>query len=203
MKIVLIFCFTCLFYLTTSAQDFPSEIFHEGKLILESGDTLKGAIKYDLEQNLIQLKYKGKIHATSAGEMLYFEIFDKKQEKYRQFYVVPYGANSNYKSPHFFELLYQGDLSLLAREYVRSENVGSNWGYYGSYTRAVLDYSLYFFSKDAQQIIPFNKKKGDLLTIMSKRSGEIKKFMKEHRLKADDIADVVQITIEYNKLIQK
>jgi hypothetical protein len=43
-----------LISITASAQQFAFELWHEGKLILDSGDTLKGKIKYDLQSDLIQ-----------------------------------------------------------------------------------------------------------------------------------------------------
>ena len=88
------------------AQRWPFELWHEGKIVLETGDTLKGNVKYDLAQDLLQYSSTNKIaEAYTARKVVFFEIFDQTVRKYRQFFSLPYSANNTYKTPVFFELL--------------------------------------------------------------------------------------------------
>ena len=40
------------------AQDFPSELWHKGKIVLLSEDTIIGKIKYDLQNDVIQVNVR-------------------------------------------------------------------------------------------------------------------------------------------------
>src|ERR1700741_2968909 len=82
------------------AQQWPFELWHDGKIVLLEGDTLKGKIKYDLQQDLVQFTYNDqRIEAFTARKVLFFEIFDTTVGKYRQFFALPYSATSNYRAP--------------------------------------------------------------------------------------------------------
>ena len=73
------------------AQQFPSDLWHEGKIVLLEGDTLKGSIKYDLQQDLLQYSIADqRTTAYSARKVLFFEIYDATVRKYRQFYALPF-----------------------------------------------------------------------------------------------------------------
>ena len=58
-----------------TAQPWPSDMWHEGKVVLAEGDTLKGMIKYDFSQDIIQFTYRDqRVEAFSARKVLFFEI---------------------------------------------------------------------------------------------------------------------------------
>ena len=99
------------------AQNWPSELWHQGKIVLMSGDTLRGLIKYDLQQDLVQYTLEDKrTEAFSARKIMFFEIFDETIREYRQFFALPYTTMTGYRAPVFFELLANGKLTLLSRE---------------------------------------------------------------------------------------
>ena len=84
----------------------------------------KGLVKYDLETDMVQLNEDNTIQAYSSKKVLYFEIFDKSVDSYRQFYALPYTVSPGYKTPILFEVLHEGTpLSLLARENITTETV--------------------------------------------------------------------------------
>ena len=174
------------------AQTFPSDIWHEGKLITIDEDTLRGKIKYDLDNDLIQIEYAGSIYTYGSRKILYFEIFDEYFEDYRYFYALPYETSSNYKVPILFEVLYEGQLTLLCREYISTETVPQFNPYGGRniYSTFKLSYNYYFVSKDGS-ITQYFLKKRDLLSII----------MKNNNLKFDKRGDLVRITAYYNSLL--
>ena len=107
------------------AQQFPFEYWHEGKVVLESGDTLKGLIKYDLQTDLIQVQYDKKAESYTARKVIFCEIFDATARSYRQFYSLPFALNGTYKAPVFFELLSEGKLTILVREAIEYRTFNS------------------------------------------------------------------------------
>jgi len=193
--------FTLLFFLSVPvvAQQFPSDLWHEGKIILLEGDTLKGNIKYDLQQDLVQYGIADqRTTAFSARKVLFFEIFDTSVRKYRQFFALPFATTAGYKAPVFFELLEEGKMTLLSRESVEYRTYSSPY-YMGSYSRLVLVYKYYFLDEKGN-ISEFTGNKNDLLDLMKAKSNEVEKYIKANKLKFDDKYDFARIVAYYNSL---
>ncbi len=195
----LFFLFSSTF---ASAQQFPFEFWHEGKLVLETSDTLRGLIKYDLASDLIQVKVKNKLESFTARKVLFFEIFDASVKRYRQFYSLPYSQNNTYKAPTFFELLSEGKITLLAREKLEYRTANSYYFYSNNYSRPVLVNS-YYLLKPNGTIEPFSAKKSDFLELMNEKADEAKEYAKENRLDFDDKYELTRIIDYYNSLFQK
>jgi len=189
------------FFLSLSvvAQQFPSDLWHEGKIILLEGDTLKGNIKYDLQQDLVQYGVADqRTTAFSARKVLFFEIFDTSVRRYRQFFALPFTTTSGYRAPVFFELLEEGKMTLLSRESVEYRTYSSPY-YMGSYSRLVLVYKYYFLDEKGN-IAEFTGNKNDLLNLMNKKSDEVEKYIKANKLRFDDKYDFAKIVAYYNSL---
>ncbi len=187
------------------AQDFPSELLHEGKVTLANGDTLSGNIKYDMENDLIQIVYKGTIQTYSARKLMYFTIYDNTVDMYRTFYSIPYEIQPNYERPLLFEVLYEGKLSLLAREKIVTETVPQySYAYRSSVnmTRTKLDYEFFFLDQKGN-FLKYDLKKPMLFDIMSRKEPQIKNYIKKNKLKTDSRRDLVRITAYYNALIEE
>ncbi len=188
------------------AQDFPSEMWHEGKVVLLSKDTVRGKVKYDLVNDLVQVETNNILKTFSARKILFFEIFDSTIESYRQFYSLPYAVQSNYKIPILFEVLYAGRLSLLCREEIVTETVQpynySPYYYSPTYngTRTKLAYK-YFFMDEKGNIRPYNLKKRELLSFFPKKQREVEQYIKRNHLKYDRMRDLVRLTAYYNALL--
>jgi hypothetical protein len=181
------------------AQQFPSDLWHEGKIILLEGDTLKGNVKYDLQQDLVQYGVADqRTTAFSARKVLFFEIFDTSVRKYRQFFALPFTTTSGYRAPVFFELLEEGKMTLLSRESVEYRTYSSPY-YMGSYSRLVLVYKYYFLDEKGN-IAEFTGNKNDLLNLMNKKSEEVEKYIKANKLRFDDKYDFAKIVAYYNSL---
>jgi hypothetical protein len=181
------------------AQQWPFQFWHEGRIILLQGDTLKGAVKYDLEQNVVQFGTGGgTFEAFSSRKVLFFEIFDKSVNKYRQFYALPYTRAGSYATPTFFELLEDGKMTLLAREALEYRTY--SYGFYGgSYTRQILVHK-YFFLDDRGNIEEFTGGRAELLNMMGKSADHVEKYIRSNRLKFDDKYDFARIIEYYNSL---
>lgn len=182
-----------------NAQSWPFELWHEGKVVLLEGDTLKGLVKYDLQQDLVQYTYQDrKAEVYTARKILFFEIFDESVHKYRQFFALPYENATGYKSPIFFELMEEGKLTLLAREMLEYKTYSSPYNV-GSYSRLVLTYK-YFFLKEDGTIEEFIGKRNDLIELMEKKGKQVEKYIRANRLKLEDKYDFSKIIEYYNSL---
>ena len=181
------------------SQRFPSDLWHEGKMVLEDGDTLRGNIKYDLQNDLLQLEANNRLESFTARKVLFFEIFDKTIKRYRQFYSLPYTTSGQYKAPVFFELLSEGKITLLCREALEYRNYPSSFYYYGSTTRLVL-VNKFFLLKDNGTIEPFIGKRSDLIELLGNKGEPVEKYMKANRLNVDDKYEFAQIVSYYNSL---
>lgn len=187
--------------LSLFSQTFSSDVFHKGFLVTTEKDTIKGDLKYDLDANILTVVHRGKTKSFSSHKVFYFEIFDSILNNYRQFYSIPYTVNYDYKIPVFFELVYEGKLSLMAREHIVSQTVNSSSAYWGggNTTRLVIQYTFYFMNNKGE-ISYFSGRKKDLLTLMRKKQSDIKDFIKENKLDTDEMADLVRITAFYNSI---
>lgn len=188
------------FCASSQAQEFASEIFHEGFLVTTGKDTLRGALKYDMQQNLVYMIDEGKIKTYSSQKIFYFEIFDIAADNFRQFYALPFKVGIGYKIPILFELQYEGPFSLMTREAIVQEsvpNTATYWG--GSYTRLRLVYSYYFVDKNGK-ITFFTGRKKDLLDMMKDKQDYVKEYIKEYKLQVDEIQDLIRVTAFYNSI---
>ncbi|MGK7392661.1 MAG: hypothetical protein ACNS60_20065 [Candidatus Cyclobacteriaceae bacterium M2_1C_046] len=182
-------------------QDFPHEEWHRGRIVLSSGDTIAGNLKYNFESNVVQLNplNSKELYVFSAQKLIYFDFIDKLSKAFRQFIILPYDIkNNNYQIPVFFEIIRQGPLTLLTRE--RIEVVNDNFGPYRSYARERLVYD-YYFLKENGNIVFFDGKKRSLNIIFGKHTAAIKDFIKEGNLKLDKMADLARIVTFYNQAI--
>lgn len=200
MRKLLFIVFLLASAVSIKAQEFSSEVWHDGFLVTTDEDTLRGLVKYDMESNIVQVIQNQVVKTYSSHKVFYFEIYDKIVSSYRQFYSIPYNVNYNYKIPIIFEVLYEGPLSLMARESIVQENVSNNSAYWGgSFLMDVVNYTFYFLDKEGNMDI-YTGKKGDLLEIMSKHGRDVKNFIKQNKLKTDEVRDLIRITAFYNSI---
>jgi len=183
------------------AQEWPFELWHEGKIILTTGDTLHGVVKYDLQQDVVQFGYKNETRVEAFGprKILMFEIFDATIKQYRTFFSLPYSPNTSYGTLTFFELLTEGKLTLLCRESLEFRTYNSPY-YYGSFSRLVLVYR-YFFMDEKGRISEFSGKRPELMNLMGKQAQEVEKYIRANKLRFDNKEDFVKIISYYNSLV--
>lgn len=183
-----------------SAQQFSSEFWHDGFVVTAKGDTLRGQVKYDMETNVVLLQ-NAQFKTLSSFQVFYFNIYDKLVENYRQFYSIPYRLKYDHETPVFFELLFEGPLSLLAREAIVQETVplGNSVTRGSSVIRNKIALEFYFVDKDGD-LAAYSGKKSDLYNIMARKERKVKEFIKSNSLKTDNARDLVRITAFYNSI---
>lgn len=188
------------FSVAAHAQQFPFEFWHEGKIVLETSDTLRGLVKYDLQNDMLQLKVRNQLESYTARKVLFFEIFDQSAKRYRQFFSLPYSENNTYNTPTFFELVAEGKLTVLTRERLEYRTVTTGFYYYGNYTRLVL-VNIYFLLKPNGKIEQLNNpRRRDWLELMKNKEDDVVTFAKENRLDFDDKFELTRIIEYFNSL---
>jgi hypothetical protein len=194
--------FVVLISQALSAQEYAFEFWHEGKIVLETGDTLKGSVKYDMQSDLLQFEVNKRYESYTARKVLFFEIFDQTVKNYRQFYSLPYSTGGSYKAPVFFELLCEGKITLLSRERLEYRTYNSGFYYNSTYTRMVL-VNKYYLLRDNGNIEEFiGSKKSDWLELMRPKSDDIEKYAKSNRLDFDQKNELSTIVSYYNSLFK-
>jgi hypothetical protein len=176
------------------------DTWYNGILILTEGDTLMGAIHYEIENDLVQIDISSAVKTYSARQIWSFRIQDPDIKAERIFFALPYNVESSYKVPMLFELLTEGEVSLLAREKLVTESI-PQYNYWGNnyYTRTRLT-SDYFFGYANGRIKRYDGSKRDFFYLIKDNSSELKKFVNENRLRYNDRYDLVQIINYYNSL---
>lgn len=200
-QILIFIC--CAIHVQVWAQDFPSRMWHEGWLVTSENDTLKGRVKYNLENDIVQLLVNnGVVKTYNSKKVIYFEIYDHSIANHRQFYSIPYKVRSNYNAATFFEVLYEGELTLLVREkiVIDADPYSNSYYYTGpTPTRERLSYT-YFFVDLQGNMKRYTGKKNELYDILDKNVEAIKDYVRENNLKLDKMRDLVRITAFYNSL---
>ena len=173
-------------------------------MVLVNDDTLVGKLKYDMKQDIVQVQTEEKMYTYGASKIFYFDIFDETVDYYRQFYTLPYGLVSNYKVPVIFEVLIEGNISLLSREKVilKSSQLNSAYSYSSSasYSREVLSYDYYFLDRMGK-ITGYNFKRKGLMAVLHKREQQVSKFIRTNSLHVDRRSDLIRIISFYNGII--
>lgn len=189
---------------SAAAQEFPSELWHDGKIVLLEGDTLTGQVKYSQESDIVEYSrdnLKTGI-ALSAKKVLYFEIFDRTINRYRSFYALPYAVSGDYETPLMFEVIEAGrPMTLLSREKIEYKVVSNPYAMAGTYSRLELDYTYYFLKEDGKIQRYFGSKK-DLIHLLRDKNSEVKKYMKANRIRPDRRRDIVRVVAYYNSLFE-
>ncbi len=187
------------------AQDFSARLWHTGWLVTLERDTLFGDIKYDFDHNAVQIivekNKQQRVQTYSSKKLMYFKIFDANLNNYRQFYSIPYRRRRDYQAPELFEVLYEGRMTLLKRERIVIENDPmQSYMYAGassSFERLVFTY---FFVDRTGKITMYEGRKGEIYEIFSKHDEAVRKYVKDNKLRLDDIRDLVRVTAFYNSL---
>ncbi len=149
------------------AQRWPFELWHEGKIVLLEGDTLKGLVKYDLQQTWCSIAWPIKRPKPSRPAKCFTSRSSIRQcAAIASFCIALYNPFA-IQGTRFFELLEEGKMTLLAREALEYRTYNSMYYMGGAYSRQVLVYK-YFLLEENGNIAEFTGNKNDLLDLMGK-----------------------------------
>ena len=201
MKHLMVVLCAFLAYFPNYAQ-FPSELWHQGSIVLVNNDTIRGNIKYDLDRDIIQINNEQGVQAFTAKKVLCFTFLDETSASYRQFYALPFQISPEYKSRVFFEVLLEGKMTLIARELIVVEtlNYGNPFSSGSFYSQKVMMYR-YYFLDDKGIIVRFYNNKKELYQIFKQKESQMRQYIKRNKFRFEDKSEMIRLTQYYNSLI--
>ena len=212
MKFLSTLFILCLSIVSTGvkAQQFPSKVWHTGELTLNDRTLIKGALKYDFERETVQMQVDETTQTYDASQVLSFVFFDDIFKLKREVYSLPYATQSGYQRPKFFEVIVEGKMTFLVREYMVTQAAANNpsmrqIGVYGNLpmntnSQDYLAFSMYFLKEDGM-IRESRAKKKDIISQFDGDHTQLKKYVKKEKLKLDRLEDIAKLVEFYNNEI--
>jgi hypothetical protein len=170
MKRLFVFTFICVSF-SAFTQSLPNPFkkkapWHNGTVVLHTGDTITGPVKFTrkVSEGLLQMKKGRQVKVLTVKDVLSFSYYDKKKKKTRKYLT----------------------LSLLPELATREHEIFIEY-IYGNNKLSLLNYKALGFSDQALQINPFRTK-----TVVNKRylldnkTGKILPLTKENVLELMD-----------------
>lgn len=194
----------------TYAQQFPSDLWHPGLLVTNQGDSIKGNLKYDFENQSIQLDDGETLKAFNVNNLFFFEIYDETIKDHRQFYSLMYEVGYEYSIPVLFEMVINGKLSLLLRERIVSESTQSSFPSYYAYSMMPrfsnnsgyvnkIKYDYFFLDNDGN-ILKFKGKKKELYNLMNDQYQKVKSYISNNKINLKRMSDLARVVSFYNQI---
>mgnify|MGYP001373497566 FL=1 len=192
------------------AQQFPSDLWHPGLLVTNQGDSIKGNLKYDFENQSIQLDDGETLKAFNVNNLFFFEIYDETIRDHRQFYSLMYEVGYEYSIPVLFEMVINGKLSLLLRERIVSESTQSSFPSYYAYSMMPrfsnnsgyvnkIKYDYFFLDNDGN-ILKFKGKKKELYNLMNDQYEKVKSYISNNKINLKRMSDLARVVSFYNQI---
>ena len=180
--------------------------------VLTTGDTIKGKIKYNLQEEVIQIENKDKVATFNAAQLTYFEVKPDRLREERVFYSIPLRNKAGYFQPRFYELMSQGEVSLLGREYIAVVTQAGNTSFIrpmnssfasivmsSANTRKFMAYKL-FLANSKGDVIPLGETVKSTVNAFGNNKGNLRKFIKEQEMTLLNVFDFVKLVKYYNQL---
>ena len=195
-----------LFSSVVSAQTLPSDSWYDGMVVSAKGDTVFGALKYNLETNSVQIQTVSNTETLEANGILMFRFVEPSTQRPKEFYSVPYEVSNGYYRPILFEVFYEAPMTLLGREKLVQETISTTdpfnpYATFPTYSsRNKLSYDFYFLDKTGD-IYPFvDKSKKNLLKILNYDKTALERYIRKERLSVTNIPDLIKITTYFNAI---
>lgn len=158
------------------------------------------SMRYNIQTNTFEVLGNGKVEYLAGEKIDQFSFFEEGGRK-RLFVNVKNFSGQSHRLRGFFEVLEIGQIGLLANDKIVSKKVYSDNGDGLESTETVGVETEYFLSRNTEltPISSFNKRS---LGVFNDHSEQIRKFIKEKKLKFKREVDLVTLTRFYAGLIQ-
>lgn len=183
-------------------QTLPLDLFYRGTVVLKNGDTIKGMVKYDLN-DLVQVLHDRRTEIFSAQKVSFFEIVDQSQTNnhIRLFYSLPYSLDSQYKTPIFFELISKGKITVLSREQIEVHT--SRGPGFHQPTRETVIVNRYFLLHENGAIEDFSRKPGKWYELMGNQADAVREYVRNNKLDFGQKYQFKNIIDHFNSLTKQ
>lgn len=174
--------------------------WNPGVIVLEDEQVLEGDLKYDYKNGVIQCKEAGKIKAFSSHGVTSFYFINGSTNILQRFVSVEQKMGENYRRKEFFEIVLEGELTLLRQrnksaDPVRKGHTPST----DNMTHHILCYDYYVFYQG--EMVKINKFKKNVVPMMKDKKREIVNYADKKNLKLYYLMDQISLISYYNGLV--
>lgn len=191
-----IFILALLMGQTVRAQNFINDKndWFRGFVVFTNEDTLRGEVQFEMQTNLLKLRFAdGIIKTYTAHRISTFQFYDPLILLRRRLVTLPYSKKGNYEQPTFFHVMTEGNITLLYRENIKNSYI------WDTKTLKNPDYVIYFLFEDGT-IKPFNGTPKQLETYLPNHQEEVLDFANQRKLNPATPFDLMRIIEFYNQL---
>ncbi|MBB6611146.1 hypothetical protein H7F15_08870 [Pontibacter sp. Tf4] len=198
-------------------QDIDVQEWPAGTVTLTTGEVLEGVITYYRAQDIVTvLPENGRLHSLSPVNVEQFEVkndFDTRRHLFKTIYWNQGKDYTDFKKPTFFELLTDGNVTLLMREsyykrtidtYLTEYKEGTVYDPMGYPIDAVFADQIkpqFFVMQPDGKIILLQHARRDFLNYCGKKASQVKSFARKQKLSFDAPMDFKAIVTYYNTLL--
>ena len=203
-----------------TAQKLNKHDWAVGEVILTDGDTLKGAVSYYFQKELIQVKgSNGLVQTFSPVNVTRFRVFNQQHQQFQTFRPFLYAPNPEeptFKTPTFFEVVTEGKYTLIKRSHYVIRNLDpipaytTKGQYYEPYPEmqkeaALNNYQLarlnaYYLFTPENEIIPLRHPKKNLEKLYRDKSAPMKAFVQRRNLSYNNPVALTHVVQYFNHL---
>ncbi|MBO3697873.1 hypothetical protein [Roseivirga sp. E12] len=177
-------------------QAFPP-VWNHGSVLLSDGSLLEGVINYNVARDIVRINSSDTVRILAANQIQHFEVYKNLPRVRRnsvdtraikaKYYSLPYVIRNGYSRPKLFEMVVDGNTSLLRR-----------WVYGTRYS----DRKLYLKNPEGK-ITRIKKRRGQVIQSFDGKYDELKQIAKRERLDMYDVRDVMRLVQAYNQLMDQ
>lgn len=178
-----------LFMLTTCSFASFAEEWYQGSVVLKSKSVLRGEISVRHGYDVIFFRVSDQVSVIPAFKIAFINLFDESLQAQRRFVSLNIGLGASH-SFKFFELLVDGEVSILRRELTVWYSLHldlTDYEYFVLYNDEILE--LHKFRK---KIYP---------TLLENSEGALESYVKTNQLSAKTLEDILEMTEYYNNYV--
>ncbi len=197
-----------LVVLTTSAfaQEFSQNYWHNGEVHLKDtgSEPLVGKIQYNLETDQIQLTQgRNRVKSFHASQLSYVKFKDRLEGTTRHFFALPIRDAQGYTRIQLFELLIEGEVSLLSREKIvrRVQQVYDPYRPFSNTISTQVLEETYYLADATGEIREVGTRKGNLAwQAFPDMQDTMKSYYENERINVAYRDDMYKMVTYYNNL---
>jgi hypothetical protein len=165
------------------------EEWYKGSVVLKSKSVLRGEISVKHGYDVVFFRVSDQISVIPAFKIAYLNLYDEELEAQRRFVSLNIGVGAA-KSHQFFELMVDGEVTILRRQLTLWYSVHLD----------LTDYEYFvLYDEEIQGLHKFRKKVYPAL--VEKSNGALADYVNENRLSPKTLEDIVEMTSFYNNYI--
>lgn len=178
-----------LLVMTTFSYSSFGEEWFQGSVVLKSKSVLRGEISVKHGYDVVFFRVSDQVSVIPAFKIAYLNIFDEQMEAYRRFVSLNIGVGAG-KSFQFFELLVDGEVSILRRQLTLWYSLHLDMTEYEYFV---------LYDQEIDRLHKFRKK--IYPAMLAKSDGSLESFVEENRLSPKSLDDIIEMSAYYNDYV--